>query len=175
MQNGECLALQFVEICAKIKAAIYDNLNVMETTTETLMGKVIATLVITNRLDEGKAEDGLIPIEQVRYVTLENVLVDTGATTLCLPKGVIARLGLKILKQVVVETATGISEARIFQDAKISLCGREGTFECLELPEGKTPLLGVIPMEALGIEVDLKNQRLKVLPDGPTETYLTIL
>ncbi|MGB8689243.1 MAG: aspartyl protease family protein [Microcoleus sp.] len=147
----------------------------METTTETPMGKVIATLVITNRLDEGKAEDGLIPIEQVRSVTLENVLVDTGATTLCWPKDVIARLGLKILKQVVVETATGISEARIFQDAKISLCGREGTFECLELSEGKTPLLGVIPMEALGIEVDFKNQRLKVLSDGPTETYWTIL
>ncbi|MEG4276068.1 aspartyl protease family protein [Microcoleus sp. MON1_C1] len=139
------------------------------------MGKVIATVVITNRLDEAKAEDGVIPIEQVRPVTLENVLVDTGATTLCLPKDVIARLGLKILKQVVVKTATGISEARIFRDASISLCGREGTFECLELSEGKTPLLGVIPMEALGIEVDLEHQSLKVLPDGPTETYLTIL
>ncbi|MEG3898743.1 MULTISPECIES: aspartyl protease [unclassified Microcoleus] len=147
----------------------------METTTETLMGKVITTLVITNRLDEGKAEDGLIPIEQVRSVTMEKVLVNRGATTLCLPKDVIARLGLRILKQVAVETATGISEARIFQDASISLCGREGTFECLELPEGKTALLGKIPMEALGIEVDLRNQRLKVLPDGPTETYLTIL
>jgi len=150
-------------------------MNVMETTTEIPMGKAIATLVITNRLDEGKAEDGLIPIEQVRSVTLENVWVDTGATTLCLPKDVIVRLALRILKQVVVETATGISEARIFQDAKISLRGREGTFECLELSEGKTPLLGVIPMEALGIEVDLKNQRLKVWSDGPTETYWTIL
>ena len=89
-------------------------MNVMETTTETPMGKAIATLVIKNRLDEGKAEDGLIPMEQVRYVTLENVWVDRGATTLCLPKDVIARLGLRILKQVVVETATGLSEARIF-------------------------------------------------------------
>ncbi len=139
------------------------------------MGKVITTLAIQNLIDQADAERGMIPIEQIRSVTLENVLVDTGATTLCLPKDVIARLGLRILKEVVVETATGISEARIFQDAKISLCGREGTFECLELPDGKTPLLGVIPMEALGIEVDLKNQRLKVLPDGPTETYLTIL
>ncbi|MEG3847716.1 aspartyl protease family protein [Microcoleus sp. herbarium19] len=147
----------------------------METTTETSMGKVTTTLAIQNLIDQADAERGMIPIEEIRSVTLENVLVDTGATTLCLPKDVIARLGLRILKEVVVETATGISEARIFQDAKISLCGREGTFECLELPEGKTPLLGVIPMEALGIEVDLKNQRLKVLPDGPTETYLTIL
>ncbi len=66
--------LEYV-VCAKIKAVSYDNLNVMETTTETPMGKVITTLVITNRLDEGKAEDGLIPIEQVRSVTLENVWV----------------------------------------------------------------------------------------------------
>jgi predicted aspartyl protease len=101
--------------------------------------------------------------------------VDTGATTFCLPKDVIARLGLRILKQVVVETATGMSEARIFRDASISLCGRESTFERLEWPEGKTPLLGVIPRSALGIEVDLKNQSLKVLADGQTETYLTIL
>ncbi|NJK53931.1 MAG: aspartyl protease, partial [Leptolyngbyaceae cyanobacterium SU_3_3] len=74
-----------------------------------------------------------------------------------------------------VETATGISQARIFQDAKISLLGREGTFECLELPGGQSPLLGVIPLEALGIELDLQNQVLKTLPISPTQTYLTIL
>jgi len=139
------------------------------------MGKVITNLTITNLIDQADAERGMIPPERVRSITLENVLVDTGATTLCLPKNVISQLGLRILKQVVVETAMGISDARIFQDAKISLCGREGTFECLELPAGRNALLGVIPMEMLGIEVDLKHQRLKILPDGPTETYLTIL
>ncbi|CCH93930.1 hypothetical protein MICCA_3420012 [Microcystis aeruginosa PCC 9432] len=33
-----------------------------------------------------------------------------------------------------------MSKARVFQDAKILLCGREGTFECLELPGGRDPL-----------------------------------
>ena len=55
------------------------------------------------------------------------------------------------------------------------VCDREGTFECLELPGGRDPLLGVIPLEALGIELDLKNQKLKLLPLEPTDTYLTIL
>ena len=55
------------------------------------------------------------------------------------------------------------------------MVGREGTFECLELPGGMNPLLGVIPLEALGIELDLKNQRLVILPISPTQTYLTIL
>ncbi len=51
----------------------------------------------------------------------------------------------------------------------------DGTIECLELPGGKDPLLGVIPLEALGLEIDLQNQVLKPLPISPTETYLTIL
>lgn len=87
----------------------------------------------------------------------------------------ITKLGLSLLKEVDVSTAMGIGKARIFQDAKVLLCGREGTFECLELPGGRDPLIGVIPLEALGLEPDLRNQTLKVLPTESTETYLTIL
>ncbi|PSB21136.1 aspartyl protease [Phormidesmis priestleyi ULC007] len=141
---------------------------------DTDMGKVLTTLVIINRADQIRAEDGTILPEQVRSLTLKNVLVDTGATTLCLPKDVIEQLGLKLLKEVDVSTAMGIGKARVFRDATISLHDREGTFECLELPGGRNPLLGVIPLEALGIELDLQNQTLKVLPISSTETYLTI-
>ncbi len=139
------------------------------------MGRITTTLAVTNRADQILATRDMITPEQVRSITLENVLVDIGATTLCLPKETIASLGLELLKEVDVETASGIGKARIFQDAKISLLSREGTFECLELPGGSSPLLGVIPLEALGIELDLKNQRLEPLPISPTQTYLTIL
>lgn len=138
------------------------------------MGRIITTLIITNRLDQGLAERGLIPREDIRTITLKDVLVDTGATTLCLPANVIARLGLSLLKEVDVATATGFSKARIFEDAKITLGEREGTFECLELPGGTEPLLGVIPLEALGIELDLQNQKLIVLPISPNASYLRI-
>ena len=96
------------------------------TTTDTEMGKVLTTLIVTNRADQILAEAGVMEEEQVRSVTLKNVLVDTGATTLCLPQAVIAQLGLKILKEVDVTTANGLSRARIFQDAKISVCGTRG-------------------------------------------------
>ena len=139
-----------------------------------VMGKITTTLVVTNRLDQGLAARGMIPESEVRSLTLQNVLVDTGATTLCLPADTVAQLGLAILKEVDVATATGNRTARIFQDAKISLCGREGTFECLELPGGTDPLLGVIPLEALGIELDLHNQTLKLLPISPIASYLRI-
>jgi clan AA aspartic protease len=140
-----------------------------------VMGKITTTLTITNRIDQALATRGYIAANQVRSVTLNNVLVDTGATTLCLPSPVIEKLGLELLKEVDVKTATGISQARIFRDAVISLLEREGTFECLELPGGQEPLLGVIPLESLGIELDLQQQALKVLPSRSAETYLSIL
>ena len=138
------------------------------------MGRIITTLIIRNRGDQVLAERGLMPREDIRTITLKDVLVDTGATTLCLPANVIARLGLSLLKEVDVATATGFSKARIFEDAKITLGEREGTFECLELPGGTEPLLGVIPLEALGIELDLQNQKLIVLPISPNASYLRI-
>lgn len=133
--------------------------------TEKPMGKIVTTLTITNRIDAGAAQRGLIPVEQVRSLTLNNVLVDTGATTLYLPSNAIAQLGLELLKEVDVATANGFRKARVFRDASISLLGREGTFECLELPGGREALWGVLPLEALGIELDLKNQKLKLLPE----------
>jgi len=139
------------------------------------MGKVLTSLTIINRADQILAQRGFMPLGQVRSITLENVLVETGATTLCLPQSAIAELGLELLKEVDVSTANGISKARIFQDAKISLHGREGTFECLELPGGREALLGVIPLEALGLELDLQKQSLRVLPSESFDTYLTIL
>ena len=139
------------------------------------MGKILTTLTITNRADQSAAKRGYIPTEQVRSLTLHNILVDSGATTLCLPADAIAQLGLDLLREVDVTTAAGLRTARIFQDAHLSLLGREGNFECLELPGGQNALLGVIPLEALGIELDLQNQTLKVLPETSVDTYLTIL
>ena len=142
---------------------------------EKVMGKVHTTLTIVNRADQVLVENGFWSEEQIRSITLKQVLVDTGATTLCLPSNLIHQLGLKLLKEVPVATAMGITTAHIYQDAKICLYGREGTFECLELPGGQDPLLGVIPLEMLGLEPDLKNQALRVLPTESVDTYLTIL
>lgn len=147
----------------------------MFTTNNSERRKVLTTVKITNRGDEILAGREVISQDQVRSVTLKNVLVDTGATTLRLPSDVIAKLGLELLREVNVATATGIAKARIFQDAKITICERTGTFECLELPGGSDALIGVIPLEALGLEPDLRNQTLKVLPDQSADTYLTIL
>jgi len=137
------------------------------------VGKVITPLEITNHADQIRAQAGDIPTDRVRSMVLSAVLVDTGATSLSLPADAIARLGLAVRREVLLQTATGTATARLFQDAAISLMGREATFDCVELPEGSEPLLGVIPLEALGLEPDLRNQRLRVLPDDTDGTYWT--
>jgi clan AA aspartic protease len=139
------------------------------------MGKIYTSLTVINRADQILAAAAVISPDQIRSIPLDNVLVDTGATTLCLVPSVIARLGLQLLKEVDVATAQGIGKARIFRDATIIIEGREGTFECLELPRGQNNLLGVIPLEALGLEPDLRTQKLRVLPTESADTYLTIL
>lgn len=114
------------------------------------MGKIVTTLTVTNRLDQARLAAGEITSDQVRSVSLDNVLVDSGTTTLCLPADVIARLGLAVRREVPIATAMGPGTARLFQDAAITLMGREGTFDCLELPAGTTPLLGVVPWRRWG-------------------------
>jgi predicted aspartyl protease len=138
------------------------------------VGKVVASLTISNRIDQARAAAGDIPADQIRTVTLDSVIVDTGATLLALPADVIARLGLVLRREVPIVTATGRGTARLYQDAALAISGREGTFDCLELPTGTHALLGVVPMEALGLEPDLRNQRLRLLPEEPGDTYFTL-
>ena len=137
------------------------------------MGQVRTQLTITNRADEIRAADGTISADQIRSVTLDNVLADTGATTLCLPSSIIQKLGLAPLKEVMTSTAAVYQRTTVYQDAKVSLHGREGVFQCLELPGGESTLLGVIPMEELGIELDLQKHELRLLPMEPGNSYYT--
>ena len=135
------------------------------------MGQVNVSVTLTNNIDQILAERGFIPEADVRQIVIDNVLVDTGATLLCLPTKLIEQLGLPMHSETMVKTAAGEKQARIFKGADLSVAGRSSTFDCLELTEIEQPLLGVIPMERLGLEPDLRNERLKVLPDQSGMTY----
>ncbi len=140
-----------------------------------LMGQVIITLNATNRIDKMLQMRGFITPEEVRSVTLTDVLVDTGATLLCLPSSVITQLGLVQGGEARVETSAGVQQGRIFRDVDLNIEGRQGTFDCLELTEVSYALLGVTPMQILGLEPDLKNHKLRLLPMNSEQSYLTVL
>ncbi|MGH2628275.1 MAG: aspartyl protease family protein, partial [Anaerolineales bacterium] len=129
---------------------------------------------VANADDVRRARRGDLPADQVRRVELPSVLVDTGANSLCLPSAVIALLGLDLIREVQVETAAGMSTARLFGDVSLSIQGRSAPFECLELP-GDMALLGVLPLETLGAELDLQNNRLTLLPEHGRDTFHTAI
>lgn len=136
------------------------------------MGRVVTEIRVVNAIDEANAASGLVPADRVRAVTLPDVLVDTGATMLCLPQAIIGQLGLPVLRMVTVRTANGARDMPLYEHAKITVEGRSGSFECVALGDDAEPLLGLIPLETLGLELDLQNQRLRVLPDQGSRSYV---
>lgn len=142
---------------------------------ERLVGKVFATIHLTNAEDQTEAKNGHLPPSEVRSLQLGDVLVDTGAYILCLPEDVIAKLGLAYAGDEDVSTAAGYRTMRRFDLVRLEVEGRSAVFDCLELPVGTSPLLGVIPMERLGLEPDLRAQRLRLLPKRPGDSFLTVL
>ncbi len=138
------------------------------------MGRVTATITVTNEVDKMLAERGFILAEQIRSVTIDNVLVDTGATRLCLPADIIAQLSLTLVGEIDGHTAIGSRKFRLFKNVGLAVAGREGRYDCVELPAGEEPLLGLVPLEDLGLEPDLRNQRLNVLPAEGNQSYIRV-
>jgi predicted aspartyl protease len=139
------------------------------------MGIVTTTIIVTNAIDVILMQRGFIPEKQIRYITLENVLVDTGATNLCLPADIILELGLPFEKQIQIKTVTGITNARLFKCARLTVEGREDELICTELPGGEDALLGVTPLEKLKLQPDIINQRLILLPKNGKDTQNLML
>ena len=113
---------------------------------------VTTEIAVTNEVDTILAERGFIEPKQIRSVVLDNVLVDTGATQLCLPEEIISQLALTQAGQIEVKAATGTKEVRVFKNLTLAVAGREGRFDCWELPALELPLLGWFPLEGLGLK-----------------------
>ena len=138
------------------------------------MGHVYTRLRITNGADRTRATDGTIPEDAIRTAELDGVLVDTGASHLCLPADLIEQLGLEFQEEVQVTTANGDRTTRLFDGAYLEVAGRAATVLCIETPVGTSPLLGVVPMETLTIEPDIVNHVLRVLPRQGKDTRILL-
>ena len=123
-------------------------------------------------MDQALVERGELAADEA---TLDGVMVDTGTTLPSLPIDVIDRLGLGVRRTVTARTTGGPREIQQFRDVELTVMGRSGTFDCLEAPAGSSPLLGVTPMEILGVEPDRQNHTLRLLPEGPDDSHIFLL
>jgi len=129
----------------------------METAT---MGRVIVTAKIENVADLYNANQGVLPADQVRRVEVTDALVDTGTSTLSMPKRLIAQLGLIPLRTRTLRTAGGMTTLKLYGGARIVVQDRECTCDVIELPDECPVLIGQVPLEMLDFVVDPKSQRL---------------
>ena len=94
--------------------------------------------------------------EEVRRLTVEDALVDTGATRLCLPTSLIEHLGLTPVSKRTARTATGIVERTRYSEVEYTLLERSSTIRVTNLPEGSPILIGHMVLEELDLCVDMK-------------------
>jgi len=135
----------------------------------------MATIKLSNAVDEGNAVEGLIPAEAVRKVELE-AIVDTGATMLAIPEELVGVLGLRENDRRKVKMADGrVREVARVGGIRFEVLGRDMTCDALFMPAGTTPLIGQLQLEALDLIVDSKSRDVMVNPASPDMPMLDLL
>jgi clan AA aspartic protease len=111
------------------------------------MGHVRVPLRITN------------PDNPELTTVIPDALVDTGATSTCVPLGVVADLGLQTRGSASVRTAQGVQELAASW-AELELQGKRLVTHILVSETLDTVLIGVTTLESMGFAVDPSGQRL---------------
>lgn len=139
------------------------------------MGRVLTEATIYNVHDLVEAKFGKLPTDQVRKVTVTDALVDTGATTLALPKQLLEQLGLTKQYEKRAMTAAGVQTINVYESARIDIMGRLATVDPIEVPEGDPVLIGQIPLGMMDWVVDLQGRKLTGNPAHGGEHILELL
>ena len=125
-----------------------------------VMGRVLTEAIIENLNDLVAVEMGVLPVDQVRRVSVTDALVDTGATMLSLPKRLIEQLGLKKRSVRRVTTSQGMAETDLYSTVRLTIQGRDCPIDVLEVPDEVPVLICQIPLEYMDFVVDPQSRRL---------------
>jgi predicted aspartyl protease len=125
-----------------------------------LMGKVLVPAKIENIYDLYDADKGLLRPDQVRSLEVTEALVDTGATTLSMPRRLIEQLGLRPLRFRRALTTAGDVTVQVFGAVRLTVQGRDCTLDVSEVADACPVLIGQVPLELLDFVVDPAGQRL---------------
>jgi hypothetical protein len=139
---------------------------------EAAVGEVRIQVRLTNTIDAGLVRRGLLPADQVRTYTAD-AMVDTGATSCCLPAPVVAALGLATPHATGTQYADGsISRVPVTEPVTLELLGRTVDLPCLVL--GDEVLIGQMALEFTDLLVDCQGQRLVPNPAHPDQPVLKV-
>ena len=124
------------------------------------MGRVTVAAKIENVSELFLARQGRFPSDQVHRIEVSDALVDTGATTLSMPRSLIEQLNLIPLRSLTARTTAGLSTFHVYGAVRLTVQGRECTIDVAEVPEDCPVLIGQVPLELLDFVVDPAHQSL---------------
>lgn len=126
----------------------------------TTMGKVLVRAKIENLEDLFAVHKGLIQLEEARSIEVTDALVDTGASTLMVPKRLISQLGLRYLRTRPGRRLGGSVSIPMYSTVRLTIEGRDCTLDVGEIGDEFPVLIGQIPLEMMDWVVDPIGQRL---------------
>ncbi len=124
------------------------------------MGKVLVPARVENVNDLYNVSLGHCSPDAVRRIDVEEALIDTGASTLLMPKSLVAQLGLTPLRSRQARTAAGLVTSKVFGTVRLTVQGRDCTCDVVEVNDDCPVLIGQVPLELLDFVVDPVGQRL---------------
>jgi len=141
--------------------------------TET-MGKVLVPVRIENIHDLFEVNVGRLLPSAVRSLDIPAALVDTGASTLSLPKRFVSQLGLIPLRTRQARTSAGPVTLQVYGTVRLTVQGRDCACDVVEVPDDIPVLIGQIPLELLDFVVDPCGQRLIGNPEHGGEHIIEL-
>lgn len=139
------------------------------------MGRVLVAATIENAGDLWNVQQGVRKPEDVRRVEVPNALVDTGATTIAMPKRLIEQLGFTTpFTSKNAKTARGDTSINMYGPVRLTIQGRICITDVAEIPDNCPVLIGQVPLEQLDWVVDLKGRRLIGNPEHGGENMMEL-
>jgi predicted aspartyl protease len=124
------------------------------------MGKVVVPARVENVYDLHEVSLGSRPAEEVRRLDISDALSDTGASTLSLPRRMVAQLGLKPFRKRQARTSAGTVTLQVYGTVRLTIQDRDCTCDVVEISDDCPVLIGQVPLELLDLVVDPCGQRL---------------
>jgi len=123
-----------------------------------MMGRVIVSAKMENIADCVEVMQGKRKPEDIRTLVIDDALVDTGATTLSMPKRFITQLGLLPFGSRPTRTAAGSRIVQVYGGVRLTVQNRKCNCDVVEVADDCPVLIGQVPLELLDFVVDPKSQ-----------------
>ena len=124
------------------------------------MGRVLVSAQIENIADCVEVMRGKRKPEEIRTLVIDDAHVDTGATTLSMPKRFIDQLGLLPIGSRPTRTAAGSRMVQVYGGVRLTVQNRTCNCDVVEVADDCPVLIGQVPLELLDFVVDPKGQQL---------------